>query len=78
MKEKKCTKCGNSEFRRINRDSFMLREIMPRFGYYPWECVFCRVRRLFKDDGRRPSKRGMMSGAAALFVAIAIGMTLGC
>jgi hypothetical protein len=30
----------------------MEREVLSRLGIYPWECVFCRRRRYFLDEGR--------------------------
>jgi len=29
----------------------MQRVILPWFGYFPWECVMCRKRLFFRDDG---------------------------
>jgi hypothetical protein len=45
--EMKCRKCSN-DLRRIQRESFMQREVYPLFGYYPWECPLCREPLLIK------------------------------
>ncbi len=53
MKEKLCFRCKTKAFRRINREGFLQTVIFPYFGYYPWECIMCRRRFFFRDDGRR-------------------------
>jgi rubredoxin len=38
-----CPKCSFDQPRRMPRESWMARRIMPYFGCYPWECPLCRV-----------------------------------
>jgi hypothetical protein len=42
--------------------------LLPRLGIYPWECVICRVRKYFRDDGKRPAS----AEAAELFREVGI------
>ena len=51
MLKKKCMFCGATALRRVNRTNYMQRVILPWFGYFPWECVMCRKRLFFRDDG---------------------------
>ena len=50
-----CTRCHPSLFRRINRASLLERTLFTWLGYFPWECVSCRRKRFFRDQGRHPS-----------------------
>lgn len=54
---KTCGKCGGKALRRINRIGYWEEYILPKFGFYPWECVICRVRKYYRDDGQRPTGR---------------------
>ncbi len=53
MKEKVCFRCKARAFRRVNREGFVRSVVLPYFGYFPWECVQCRRRAFFRDDGRK-------------------------
>ena len=46
----KCVGCGN-KLRRLAREGFLERKIFSFLGYFPWECVMCRKRLFFRDDG---------------------------
>ena len=61
MNEKTCPRCKGKVFRRINRFGFLQRVVLPRLGVYPWECVMCRRKALFRDAGHRPSERGAIN-----------------
>ncbi len=37
-----CPHCDGIELRRQGRFGFWQRAVLPRFGYYPWECGLCR------------------------------------
>lgn len=50
--KRKCFHCGSNEFRRINRQGFIERSVLPLIGLFPWECVLCRHRRFFFDEGK--------------------------
>lgn len=38
-----CPKCGFDQPRRMARESWFSRNVMHRFGCYPWECPMCRL-----------------------------------
>ena len=57
MNEKVCNRCKGTSFRRVNREGFLQREIYAYFGYYPWECVMCRRKAYFRDEGRRARRK---------------------
>ena len=58
MKEKVCTQCRASTFRRVNRMGFMQAVLLPLLGYFPWECAVCRRKTFYRDDGRRVEREG--------------------
>ncbi len=37
-----CPHCEGIELRRQGRVGFMQRVVLPRFGWFPWECGLCR------------------------------------
>ncbi len=37
-----CPHCENIELRRHARTGLWQRKVMPRLGYFPWECGQCR------------------------------------
>ncbi len=38
----RCERCENIELRRQGRVGFLERAVLPRFGFFPWECGLCR------------------------------------
>lgn len=40
---KNCPKCNFDQPRRVARESWISRHIMPYLGCYPWECPMCRL-----------------------------------
>jgi hypothetical protein len=42
---------------RINRTSFLERQVYPRFGYYPWKCGGCGITFLYQFQGTRVRRR---------------------
>ena len=42
---------------RINRTSFMERQVYWRFGYYPWKCGDCGGSFLYRFKGHRVKRR---------------------
>ena len=53
MIEKVCSECRSRQFRRVNRIGFLQHRVLTRLGYFPWECILCRRRSFFRDEGRR-------------------------
>ncbi len=51
MASKVCPHCSSSTFRRVNRKGWLQRVLLPKLGLYPWECVHCRRRHLYRDEG---------------------------
>src|ERR1700742_913059 len=47
-----CPRCG-SRLRRLARRGLLQSQIYPLFGYYPWECLTCRGKRIVRNRGRR-------------------------
>jgi hypothetical protein len=48
-----CPKCGG-RLHRLARKGFFQSGVYPRFGYYPWECLTCREKRMLRTRDRRP------------------------
>jgi hypothetical protein len=48
---KVCFWCRSKGFRRVNRTGFLRRHLLPLFGFFPWECMTCRRKSYFRDDG---------------------------
>jgi hypothetical protein len=49
MAQPLCPKCGLDRVRRIERSGLLRSRVLPLFGYFPWECIRCRVEFLFKS-----------------------------
>lgn len=49
-----CPKCGG-RLHRLARKGFFQSGVYPRFGYYPWECLSCREKRMLRTRARRPA-----------------------
>ncbi len=47
-----CAQCSPGVYRRVNRSTLLQRTVFTWLGFYPWECVCCRRRKLFRDVGR--------------------------
>ena len=45
-----CPKCGDT-MRRLARKGLLQKGVLPLFGYYPWECLGCRTKRLVRARG---------------------------
>ncbi len=39
----RCERCENVELRRQGRTGLLERAVLPRFGFFPWECGLCRT-----------------------------------
>ncbi len=39
----RCERCENIELRRQGRIGLLERAVLPRFGFFPWECGLCRA-----------------------------------
>jgi hypothetical protein len=63
--QKTCQRCEEAELRRVNRRGFLEKIVLPYFGVYPWECVFCRKKMLLHDDGHA-KMRDQSIGSASL------------
>jgi hypothetical protein len=48
-----CAHCQGKECRRLNREGFLERRILPLLGYFPWECSLCRKKFFLRADGHR-------------------------
>jgi hypothetical protein len=51
-----CPKCKARECSRKKRQGLFERFILPRLGWYPWQCSSCRKVFLVKERGKRKRK----------------------
>ncbi len=56
MSEPSCPQCHSLQPHRIRQEGFWQRAVLQKFGFYPWECRFCKAVFVLKDRGL--SKRG--------------------
>lgn len=52
-----CPTCKASTAVRVNRNGFLQRRILSRFGFYPWKCGECGCTFLFRKRGREEHGR---------------------
>ncbi len=57
MNDVVCPQCKARTAMRINRTSFLERQVYPRFGYYPWKCGGCGITFLYQFQGTRVRRR---------------------
>lgn len=67
-----CPKCGELRGSRIKRRGFVQKQIMPFFGYFPWQCGSCRFTWNSKLRGER-KRRSRTSTSPKAFVEPAYG-----
>jgi hypothetical protein len=60
-KLKQCARCSPGVYRRVNRSSWLERTVLTWLGYFPWECVSCRRKRFFRDQGKSYRVPGQVS-----------------
>jgi hypothetical protein len=46
-----CRYCSADALRRERRRGLLQRHIFPRFGLYPWECMYCGKVQYYKNKG---------------------------
>ena len=61
MKKKlRCPSCRSMQLARVARHGFLRRNVLPFFGFYPWECCLCRrkflLRKRAASHGTAPSR----------------------
>ncbi len=56
MPQPTCPKCQKGVCTRVKREGWFQTELLPRFGYFPWECSSCRKVSLLKRRGQRKRK----------------------
>ena len=52
-----CPKCGELRGSRVKRRGFVQKQIMPFFGYFPWQCGSCRFAWNSKVRGEKRRRR---------------------
>lgn len=52
-----CPKCGELRGSRVKRRGFFQKQIMPFFGYFPWQCGACRHEWNSKLRGEKKRRR---------------------
>jgi ssDNA-binding Zn-finger/Zn-ribbon topoisomerase 1 len=52
-----CPKCGELRGSRVKRRGFIQKQIMPFFGYFPWQCGSCRFAWNSKIRGEKKRRR---------------------
>jgi DNA-directed RNA polymerase subunit RPC12/RpoP len=60
--EMRCTRCGGP-LRRMLRKGFLQEKIYSLFGYYPWECPYCREPIMIKMRNQGKKLRAHPSSA---------------
>jgi hypothetical protein len=58
MKAKECYLCGSTAFRRLARRTLLEKTLLFFAGYFPWECVICRRKVFFRDNGHSTASAG--------------------
>jgi hypothetical protein len=58
LKERVCYWCGSTAHRRLNRRSILERTLFTLLGFFPWECIMCRKRVYFRNDGHDKIAKG--------------------
>jgi hypothetical protein len=53
MSDVKCPTCNAIVAMRINRNGFLQRSVLGRFGIYPWKCGACGVVFLYRKRAHR-------------------------
>ena len=53
--KRQCANCQGKECRRLNRQGFLERRILPLVGFFPWECSLCRKKIFLRTNGRQVS-----------------------
>jgi len=53
----RCPECHQVSMHRVRRSGFLENWILPKFGYYPWECPNCEIKKILKARGRRMHRR---------------------
>jgi hypothetical protein len=48
-----CKQCHSYNTMRGTRKTFMERVVLPRIGLYPWRCMVCKCRFLWRSRGLR-------------------------
>ncbi len=51
-----CVRCGE-RMRRLGRKGFLQTTLLPAFGFYPWECLACRNKKLMRSRGTKAFHR---------------------
>jgi len=52
-----CPRCGELRGSRVKRKGFMQKQVMPFFGYFPWQCGACRHQWNSKIRGEKKRRR---------------------
>ena len=56
-----CPDCQSVDVRRLDREGFLERLVLPRLGLFPWECPACRNRIYLARRGRSRRTRSAHS-----------------
>jgi hypothetical protein len=52
-----CPRCGELRGSRVKRRGFVQKQVMPFFGYFPWQCGACRFEWNSKVRGEKRKRR---------------------
>jgi len=52
-----CPGCHQISMHRVRRSGFLEKWILPKFGYYPWECTNCGIKKLLKARGKQHRRK---------------------
>lgn len=51
----RCPTCQSTRLERVERRGFMQKYLLSLLGLYPWRCLDCKSKRLFRHRARRRS-----------------------
>lgn len=57
-----CPSCHTPTLRRMPRRGFLQKVMLPKLGYFPWECSLCRKVHCFRDRGVRQRSKSDAAG----------------
>jgi hypothetical protein len=55
MPQTPCPKCHALQARRVKQEGILQKMVLRHFGFYPWECRFCKATFVLRKRGHRVS-----------------------
>ncbi|MGA3080644.1 MAG: hypothetical protein ABSD44_04590 [Terracidiphilus sp.] len=51
-----CSKCQSHRMRRMKREGFLRKVLLPLLGFYPWRCSYCQEEHLLRVRGKKKTQ----------------------